>query len=59
MSDTVVVKCFTDQGTIDGVQYVDVILTSDDPYEFLIPLAQAVTTYGSQPVLTMAEWEQS
>jgi hypothetical protein len=39
-------KVFVSQGLISGVEYVDVVTAEGNPYEYGVPLAQAIHEYG-------------
>lgn len=47
---------FISCGTVDDVLYVDVLLPSDDPLEYGIPLFEAQARYGDAPVISISEW---
>ena len=46
---------FVDAGLVGGVRYVDVIRSTGDPVEYLIPLTEAYQRYGMHPLRTIAE----
>jgi len=43
---------FSDEGTIDGVQYVTVLDLGWNPMEYNIPLSDAIARYGQRRIVT-------